>query len=63
MAPGKDRKGIWVSPETLARVERLKIVPEEPAWRVVERLLDSWDVSHTKNPPAPAETPAAVAPA
>ncbi|MFZ0700076.1 MAG: hypothetical protein WAN74_07825 [Thermoplasmata archaeon] len=43
MGPEPKRRPIWVRPELLRRVERQKIIPEEPAWKVVERLLDEHD--------------------
>ena len=49
------RRPIWVAPDLLRRVEAQKIIPQEPAWRVVERLLDSYDLSHPKTPPEPRE--------
>ena len=57
------RRPIWVSPELLRQVESLKVIPEEPVWRVVARLLDSYDLSHPKTAPraapeSPAEVPA-----
>lgn len=45
------RRPIWVSPSILRRVESLKIIDEEPAWRVVERLLDEHEA---RAPSAPA---------
>ena len=42
------------------RLESLKLIPQEPSWRVVERLLDSYDLLHPKAAPqtAPEGSPA-----
>ena len=43
----------------LRQVESLKVIPEEPIWRVVARLLDSYDLLHPKvAPQAAPEVPA-----
>ena len=34
---------IWVRPETKRRIEKLRIIPEEPVWRVLTRLLDEHE--------------------
>ena len=51
MPPEPKRRPIWVSPDLLRRVEGLKIIPQEPVGRVVERLLDAYDLSHPKTAP------------
>ena len=49
------RDGIFVPTQVGRRVKDHKIIPEEPAWKVIERLLDSYDLSHPKVPPEPRE--------
>ena len=44
-------RNIGLPPAVKRRLESLKLIPQEPAWRVVERLLDSYDLSHPKNAP------------
>ena len=47
---------IWVRPDTKRRVEALRLIPEEPVWRVLERLLDEHDArSRAATPGAPRE--------
>ena len=53
MAADTKRLPIWVSPDLLSRVERLKLIPEEPRWRVLERLLDEHDARETEHPDPP----------
>ena len=47
---------IWVRPDTKRRVEALRLIPEEPVWRVLERLLDEHDArSRAATPTTPRE--------
>ena len=50
------RKAIFGPTEVVRRVAALKVIPEEPAWRVLERLLDEHDArARTAHPSAPRE--------
>ena len=45
--------------EIVPRLDGLRIIPSEPRWRVIERLLDSYDLLHPKvAPQAAQEAPA-----
>ena len=57
------REAIFGPEDVIERVRGLRIIPEEPAWKVLVRLLDSYDLSHPKTAPraapeSPSEVPA-----
>ena len=60
MGMAANRRGEWATrnvglpPAVKLRLESLKLIPQEPTWRVVERLLDSYDLSRSKTAPQPA---------
>ena len=49
------RLAVFGPEEVIRRVKELRIIPEEPAWKVLVRLLDSYDLSHPRSAPQPAE--------
>ncbi len=51
---GKADKTIALQPQVKSRLVAHRLTPDEALWRVVERLLDSYDLSHPKNAPQPA---------
>ncbi len=59
----KSSAAIFAPEEVAARVDALRLSPDEARWRVVERLLDHWDLSHPKPAPEPAPAPTAEIPA
>ncbi len=44
-------QNVGLPPAIKKRLEALKLIPQEPFWRVVERLLDSYDLQHPKHAP------------
>ena len=52
-------RNVGLPPAVKKRLESLKLIPQEPSWRVIERLLDSYDLLHPKvAPQAAPEVPA-----
>ena len=50
------RRAIFGPDDVIRRVVELKVIPEEPAWRVVQRLLDEHDArSRAATPTTPRE--------
>jgi len=39
----KDKTTIWISMDTKAELDRIKIIPEEPYEKVVKRLIQFYE--------------------
>jgi len=39
----KDKTTIWISMDTKAELDRIKIIPEEPYEKVVRRLIEVYE--------------------
>ena len=62
MGEERRRRSIWVNPELLHSGEKVKVIEEEPIWRVIERLLDEHDARLALPSVDPEAAPSAPSP-
>lgn len=46
-----DKSTIWIPTKTKARLKKLKIIPQEPYSRALERVLDFYEQNHPEPTP------------